>query len=128
MTKPELIESARRAIELDNVIFNIVGSDSKNIQSWGVEMILNNVIIKLNAIIRPDKNEPDTSISLAYKSERFLNEGKIFHIPVKNEAIEYSLYEELVNIINKKILRTEDEVSHDLKSIFREGTITKILN
>ena len=129
MTTPELIEATRKAIELDNVIFNITNdSGVKTINSWGVELILNNVIIKLQAIIHNDDRVPDTTISLAYKNDRFLNEGKILHIPVKHDKIEYSLYEELVNIINRKIMRSEDEVVHELKSIFREGLLTKILN
>lgn len=124
MTKQELIDATRKAIELDDVKFNIISIDTP--QSWGVEIIINNIVIILNAIIQDD--DPETSIKLAYKNDRFLNSGKVFNIPVKNETIEYSLYTELVNTINKKIMRTEDSVLQELKSLFRENTITNILS
>ncbi len=128
MTKQELIDATRKAIELDNVKFNIISGD-KHVHSWGVEVIINNVVIILNSVMREDA-DPDASIRLAYKSDKCLNNGDVFNIPVKNETIEYSLYEELVNKINKKLLRllrTEDDVAQELKSLFREDLITNIL-
>ena len=124
MTTEELIDYARKAVELDDVKFNII-SDNKHVHCWGVEVIVNNVIITLNAISKEDNT--DTSIKLAYKNDKLLNNGEVFGIAVKSEKIDYSVYEEIVNIINKKVMRTEDDVANELKSMFRENTINNIL-
>lgn len=131
MTTSELIDATRKAIELPDAKFNIVSGDmkltnNKSVQSWGVEVILGNVIIKLQLVIRQD-NDPDPSIILAYKNGRFLSDGKVLTIPIRSNGIDYSVYEELVNIINKKIERTEDDLVQELKSMFREDVITNIL-
>jgi len=124
MTTSELIDATRKAIELPDAKFNIISNTSQT-HSWGVEVILGNVIIIINTITKGDGN--DSSIRLTYKSDKCLNNGEVFRIPVKNEKIEYSLYEELVNIINNKLMRTEEDVAQELKSMFREDVITNIL-
>ena len=131
MTTQELIDSARKVIELDDVLFNIIPNpETHNVICWRTEIYIKNVIITLQAVIRSgeEDNDPDSSIQLAHKSDSFLKDGKVFNIPVKSEKIEYSVFEELSTKINEKVLRTEDDISHELKSILREGTITKILN
>ena len=125
MTTEELIDYTRKAIELDDVKFNII-SDNKHVHSWGVEVIVNNVIITLNAISKEDDME--TRIKLSFKNDRFLNNGKVFNIPIKNQTIDYSVFEELTNLINKKMMRTEDDVANELKSMFRGNIINNILN
>jgi len=125
MTTEELIDYTRKVIELDDVKFNII-SDNKHVHSWGVEVIVNNVIITLNAISKEDDME--TRIKLSFKNDRFLNNGKVFNIPIKNQTIDYSVFEELTNLINKKMMRTEDDVANELKSMFRGNIINNILN
>lgn len=127
MTTEELIDITRRVIELHDSTFNIISNNKKSEHySWGVEIIIKNIIITLNAVVIGDNT--DTSIKLAYRNDKLLNNGEVIGIPVKSEKIDYSVYQEITNMINRKLLRTEDDVVNELKSIFRENTINNILN